>query len=180
MKNATDRSWFSQFFFMNRASAPVWFLIRLYVGYEWLVAGWEKVSSSAWVGGSAGAPLKGFVMGALAKTAGAHPDVPGWYASFLHTAVLPNVVVWSNVVAVGELLVGIGLIVGLFTGVAAFFGFFMNMNYMLAGTVSSNPTLLLLSLFILFGRRVAGYWGLDRYRHEGLRMHRILRLFKAS
>jgi thiosulfate dehydrogenase [quinone] large subunit len=107
--------------------------------------------------------LNGFIQGALAKTAGAHPDVQGWYASFLESTVLPHLTVWSNMVAVGELLVGIGLIVGLLTGIAAFFGFFMNLNFLMAGTVSVNPILLVLALGLILARRVAGYWGLDRY-----------------
>ncbi|MBI5405751.1 DoxX family protein [Candidatus Kaiserbacteria bacterium] len=127
------------------------------------MAGWDKVVNPVWFGNDAGAAVQGFVQGALSKTAGAHPDVQMWYASFLQNAVLPNATVWANAVAVGEVLVGLGLIVGLFTGAAAFFGFFMNINYLLAGTVSANPVLLLLALGLMSARRVAGHWGLDRY-----------------
>jgi thiosulfate dehydrogenase [quinone] large subunit len=48
-------------------------------------------------------------------------------------------------VAYGELIVGIALLFGAFTGVAAFFGLFMNLNYLLAGTVSINPILFTIS-----------------------------------
>lgn len=58
---------------------------------------------------------------------------------------------------------GVGLILGLFTGIAAFFGTFMNLNYLFAGTVSSNPILLLLQLFLVLAWRSAGWIGLDRY-----------------
>jgi len=159
----TEVSSVSRVLFFNHSSASLWLLVRLYVGYEWTVAGWDKVTNSAWFGTDAGVALAGFIKGALAKTAGAHPDVQGWYAAFLQGTVLPNVTVWSNLIAVGELLVGIGLIVGLFTGLAAFFGLFMNLNFMLAGTVSTNPVLFILALFLVLARRVAGYYGLDRY-----------------
>ena len=166
-----QQSWLPYFFFTNPMSAPLWFVIRLYVGYAWLSAGWEKVMNPAWFGGEAGAAITGFVQGALRKTAefcapapaACHPDVQLWYASFLKSVVLPNALPWANAIAVGELLVGLGLIFGAVTGIAALFGLFMNLNFMLAGTVSVNPILFTLSIFLILAWRVAGYWGLDRF-----------------
>lgn len=162
-KYTVEQSAFSYFFTTNKVSAPLWFIVRLYLGYGWLMAGYEKVINPAWFGTGAGAALKGFVQGAISKTGGAHPDVAMWYASFLQSVVSPHLVLWSNAVAIGELLIGLGLIVGLFTCVAAFFGFFMNFNFLLAGTVSINPIYLILALGIMLAHRVAGSWGLDRY-----------------
>ncbi|NTU85809.1 MAG: DoxX family membrane protein [Chloroflexales bacterium] len=151
--------------FADPRLAPIWAIIRLYLGYEWLTAGWGKLTNPAgvWVGASAGAAVSGFIQGALAKTSGDHPDVSGWYAGFLQQVALPNAVLFSYLVTFGEILVGIALILGLFTGVAAFFGGFMNASYLFAGTVSTNPLLLLLALAIALAWRVAGYWGLDRW-----------------
>jgi thiosulfate dehydrogenase (quinone) large subunit len=101
--------------------------------------------------------------GALAKTAGDHPDVSGWYATFLQQVALPNAVIFSYLVTFSEILVGVALILGLLTGVAAFFGGFMNASYLFAGTVSTNPVLLLLAILLVLAWRVAGYWGLDRW-----------------
>lgn len=155
----------SRLLFSDRRLVPVWLGIRLYVGGEWLRAGWEKLTdpSGVWVGSKAGAAITGFVQGALAKTTGEHPDVSGWYASFLKDLVLPNAAAFSYVVTFGEILVGLGLIFGLFTGIAAFFGGFMNANYLLAGTVSTNPILFILATWLVLAWRVAGYWGLDRW-----------------
>ncbi len=154
---------FSRFLFADTRLSFVWLLIRLYVGYEWLLAGYEKVINPAWTGSAAGSALKGFVMGSLSKSAGLHPDVQGWYALFLRDYVLPHASLFAHVVAYGELLAGIALILGIFTGIAAFSGAFMNMNYLLAGTVSTNPILFLLELFLILAWRVAGWYGLDRY-----------------
>jgi thiosulfate dehydrogenase [quinone] large subunit len=77
--------------------------------------------------------------------------------------VLPNASIWGYVVAWGEVLVGVGLIIGLFTGIAAFFGSFMNMNFLLAGSVGTNPILFLLAVFLVLAWRTAGWWGLDRW-----------------
>lgn len=151
--------------FADPRLAPLWALIRIYVGYEWLMAGWGKVTNPAgvWVGEKAGTAVSGFLTGALDKTGGAHPDVAGWYAWFLQHVALPNAATFSYVVAYGEVLVGIALILGLLTGIAAFFGGVMNASYLLAGTVSTNPLLFILATWLVLGWRVAGWWGLDRW-----------------
>ena len=157
--------------FSDKRSAWLWLVIRLYLGYEWLMAGWEKIQSPAWVGDQAGAGLSGFLGGALKKTAEfcqpapapCHPDVQMWYAWFVQNVALPNAAVFSYMVAYGELLVGIALILGFLTGVSVFFGMFMNLNFMLAGSVSINPIWFTLGLGLLFAWRVSGYIGLDRY-----------------
>lgn len=151
------------FVFANTKMAMVWLLIRLYVGWAWVESGWGKLHSAAWVGDSAGGALAGFIQGALSKVGGPHPDVQSWYAAFLQGTVMPHVAIWSHVIAWGEFAVGLGLIVGLFTGVAAFFGAFMNLNFLLAGTVSVNPILGVLSLGLVMAWKVAGYYGIDRW-----------------
>lgn len=70
---------------------------------------------------------------------------------------------FSYAVAWGGIFVGVALILGIFAGIAAFFGAFMNMNYLLAGIVSTNPILFFLQLFLILGWRVAGWLGLDRF-----------------
>jgi thiosulfate dehydrogenase [quinone] large subunit len=143
--------------------AWIWLILRVYAGYEWASAGWEKLHSAAWTGSQAGAAMTGFVNGALQEASGAHPAVQNWYASFLHTVVLPHVVAWSWLITLAEFLVGIALIAGIFTGIAAFFGGMMNMNYLLAGAVSTNPILLLIAFFLVLAWKTAGWWGLDRW-----------------
>ncbi len=151
----------SRFLFANTKMAPLWFLLRVYVGWEWVEAGWTKVTSPVWVGPHAGGAVKGFLMGALAKTDGPHPDVSSWYAMFIHNYALHHTTLFSNLVAYGELFVGIALLLGMFTGIAAFFGAFMNMNYLFAGTVSVNPLLFLCELLLILAWRTAGLLGLD-------------------
>jgi thiosulfate dehydrogenase [quinone] large subunit len=65
--------------------------------------------------------------------------------------------------AVSRLSLGLGLILGLLTGIAAFFGVVMNTNFLLAGTVSINPMLLIPSIFLILAWRNAGWLGLDRF-----------------
>nr|BBH91527.1 hypothetical protein KTC_62780 [Thermosporothrix sp. COM3] len=160
-----------RFLFSDTRVAWLWLLVRLYVGYQWISAGWEKLTGYTLFGQPEGtswltsgdAAMHGFIQGALKNAAGAHPAVQSWYAWFLENAVLPNAHVFSYVIPFGEFLVGLGLIVGALTGIAAFFGFFMNLNFLLAGAVSVNPVLAVLSVFLILAWRIAGYYGVDRY-----------------
>lgn len=140
----------------------IWLILRLWLAWKWIEAGWAKVQNPAWTGSGSGAPIAGFVKGALAKSTGEHPDVPTWYASFLQSVVLPNAGTWSKLVAYGELLVGIALVLGIFTGIAAFFGAFMNFNYLLSGTVSTNPMMFLVAGLLVLAWKTAGWLGVDR------------------
>jgi thiosulfate dehydrogenase [quinone] large subunit len=149
--------------------------VRLYVGWQWLTAGWAKVTDPAWVGGQAGTSLTGFLQHAQTLTTGAHPSVQAWYGWFIEHLVLPQVTVWSYAVAFGEVLVGLGLLTGLLTALAAFFGGVMNLNYLLAGSVSSNPILLVLEIGLMLAWRIAGWWGGDRWLLPVLRSVRIRR-----
>lgn len=153
----------AKFFFANPNMAWLWLIVRVYVGWQWLYAGYEKLINPAWAGPLAGTAIKGFFMGSLQKAAGMHPDVQWWYANFIQNFCLQHTVGFSYLITGGEIAVGIALILGLFTGIAAFFGSFMNVNYLLAGTVSINPILLVLQIFIILAWRISGWFGLDRY-----------------
>ena len=171
MEVPVHRSSFSQFFFYNSDSAWFWLIVRLYVGYEWLMAGWGKLGTPAWTGDNAGAAVTGFLKGALTKTTGDHPDVSMWYAWFVENIALPNATLFSYLVTYGEILVGIALIVGFLVGIAAFFGATMNLSFLFAGTVSVNPELLILQIFLILAWRVAGWYGADQKALPLLRRH---------
>ncbi len=151
----------SRWLFTNTTSAWIWLILRLYLGYTWLTSGWGKITSDAWTGENAGEAIKGFMGGAIALAE--EGDVAGWYAWFLEHVVIPNAVVFSYMVAFGEFLIGLGLIVGLLTGIAAFFGALMNMSFLLAGTVSSNPIMFMIAILLIMAWKVAGWYGLDRW-----------------
>jgi thiosulfate dehydrogenase (quinone) large subunit len=89
--------------------------------------------------------------------------VTGWYAAFLREVVVPNASLFSYLVIFGETLVGIALILGAFTGIAAFFGVFMNASFLFAGTAGANPLMALAGVLLVLAWRVGGWWGLDRW-----------------
>lgn len=150
-----------KFFLGSAGSASMWFVVRMEVGASWLLAGWEKIQSPAW--GTSGKAIGGFVTGALAKSSGANPSVQGWYAWFLQHLVQPYAGLWSFLITYGEFAVGIGVLLGLLTGIAAGFGVLMNLNYLLAGTVSINPVLGVFGLFLVMSWRVGGWIGADQW-----------------
>lgn len=110
--------------------------------------------------------MTGFLTQALQKTGGEHPDVASWYAWFITNVALPHATLFSYVVTFGELLVGIGLILGVFTAFAALGGAFMNLNYLFAGTVSTNPLMLIIQIILILAWRVAGWYGGDYFIYK--------------
>ena len=63
----------------------------------------------------------------------------------------------------GELLIGIALILGAFTGIAAFMGGFMNWNFMMAGSASVNPVFFVIAVGLILAWKVSGYIGVDYF-----------------
>jgi thiosulfate dehydrogenase (quinone) large subunit len=151
----------TKFLFASKAMAPFWMVVRIYLGWLWLSAGWGKIFSPAWTGENAGAAVRGYLTRALDLAAGDSPSVAPWYAWMIENIFLPNAVLMSYLVAWGEVLVGIALIVGFLTGLSAFFGGMMNASFLLAGTLSTNPIMFILATWIVLAWRVAGYYGLD-------------------
>jgi thiosulfate dehydrogenase [quinone] large subunit len=155
---------FIQALFNDTRWAWLWLIVRLYVGYNWLHAGLGKLSEPGWV--QTGASLKAFWERAVAiPAAPARPPIAfGWYRVFLQALLDAGAYTWfSKLVVAGEILIGIALMLGLFTGIAAFFGGFMNWNFMMAGSASINPMLFLLAMLLVLAWKIAGWWGLDRW-----------------
>jgi thiosulfate dehydrogenase [quinone] large subunit len=153
----------TRFLFADTRMAPVWLIVRVYLGALWLIAGWGKITEGGWIGAGAGGAVKGFSQGAMAQTTGEHPQVTQWYAGFLESFVMPNAALFSYLVVFGEIAIGLGLVFGLFTGIAAFFGGFMNASFIFAGTAGANPLMFVLAIGLMLAWRVAGHWGLDRW-----------------
>jgi len=148
--------------FGNPVAALLWTPLRVYLGWQWLVAGIEKVNSPAWT--RSGVALQGFLTAATKGVPGQKGAAVhyGWYHDFLLYMLNNHWYTWfGRLVAFGETAVGIALIIGAFVGIAAFFGAFMNFNYLLAGTSSTNPLLFLLTVLLVLAWKVAGYIGAD-------------------
>jgi thiosulfate dehydrogenase (quinone) large subunit len=154
----------ARFFFQGTIAAWLWLVVRVYVGYQFLTAGWTKFNEAPWMDGS-GAGILGFWTNALGTTETGKPIITfDWYRSFLQFLVDTNSAGWfSYVIVFGEMAVGIGLILGAFVGLAATGGLIMNMAFLLAGTTSTNPVMASLAVLLILAWKNAGYIGLDRY-----------------
>ena len=151
----------AKFLFSDTRLAIVWLIVRLYVGYSWLDAGWHKISGTGWTDG--GSALLGFWKGIVVVPTTGSPKITfDWYRNFIQFLIDNQTYVWfGKLVAYGEFLVGVALILGAFVGIAAFFGALMNFNFMLAGSASTNPVLFFLAILLIMSWKIAGYYGLD-------------------
>ncbi|BAE85791.1 thiosulfate dehydrogenase [quinone] large subunit [Desulfitobacterium sp. LBE] len=150
----------------NPIKSVIALLIRLYFGYYFLNAGIGKFQT-----GFNGDSVGGFLKGGLAQTAEAMAaagktgkanvtDTWGWLISHVF---LPNADIMAVMVKTGEVMIGLGLILGCFTTLAAFFALTMNFSFLLSGTVSSNPQMVIGFLFVLYFAAASGAIGVDRF-----------------
>ena len=159
-----DEPGFAKFLFASTGAAWLWLVVRLYLGYEWAHAGWDKVfGEPSWINSTE--PLSGFVGFALSNAGqGDHSAVNyGWYAAFLRWVGGDGAGFMSTTTSIGELAIGLLLILGLFTGIAAFMGGMLSMSFGLAGVAGVNPIFFLLEILLILAWRNAGYMGLDRF-----------------
>jgi thiosulfate dehydrogenase (quinone) large subunit len=161
---------FARFLFSNSRAGLLWLPIRLFVGFAWLEGGLHKLfpegkaMGAGWLDG--GTSLLSYWERAVAI-----PEPPGraaitfeWYRDFLNFLIANDAQVWFGwLIVFGEIAVGLGLVFGILTGFAAFFGAFMNMSFLLAGSASTNPVLFTLAIGLILAWRVAGYYGVDRW-----------------
>ena len=156
---------FARYLFSNTRAGLFWLPIRIFLGFEFAVAGWHKLTGAGWVDG--GSSLLGYWQNAVkvpAPGAGSAPITFDWYRSFLQALIDNHAQGWfAWLVTLGELAVGIALLVGALVGIAAFFGIVMNMSYMLAGSTSVNPIMFALAIGLILGWKEAGHYGVDRY-----------------
>jgi thiosulfate dehydrogenase [quinone] large subunit len=165
----------ARWLFGSTSAAWLWLIPRVYLGYLWLHAGWEKVTgtsggtwtwhwaytSESWLKSSAG--LKGFASFALSNSQGPHAAVNyGFYAAFLRW--LARSGGWmAPLIAIGEVVIGAALLLGAFTAIAAFFGGVLTMAFGMAGVAGVNPVFFLAEVLLILAWRNAGYIGLDRF-----------------
>ncbi|MDE3096188.1 MAG: DoxX family protein [Chloroflexota bacterium] len=154
--------------FSNTGLAPLWLVARLYLGYEWLIAGWHKVwGPDRWIAvpGPDGLPLKAIWQRAVGAPADGQPPMAyDWYGDVARFMLRHDWYTWfSWIIAIGEVAAGVALIIGACTGLAALAGAFVNFNFLLAGSAGVNPLLFVIALLVMLGWKVSGWIGVDRW-----------------
>jgi thiosulfate dehydrogenase [quinone] large subunit len=153
--------------FRNTRTAPVWLVLRVWLGYEWFAAGWHKLHETAPGGWTGDAPsLRGFTFGADAiwdnrAEAFGHPNVHwGWFTDFLHF-VADHGWFFGPLIVASELLIGAGLITGTLTRWAALSAVALNVMYTMGGSAGVNGVYIAAGVLLVAAYRVAGHLGGD-------------------
>ena len=133
----------------NKAVSFVLAVIRVYLGYTWLMAGIGKLQGK-------GFDATGYLQGAIEnlKVHNRLFNLGGHH--FYKISQFQTFDLFNTLVTWGEILVGIGLIVGCLTKTAVFFGLVMNFSYMFSGSIGVNPEMVILSMFLLVSGMNAG------------------------
>src|SRR5690625_2145976 len=121
----------------NKIAAAFLALLRIYIGYKWLTAGISKLQMS-------GFDASGFITMAAESSA-----APAWWQAFLQNVAAPNAGIFSFMVLWGEILVGIALILGIFSNFAALMGITMNLSFLFSGAGSLDAQMAILTVFIV-------------------------------
>lgn len=144
-------------------------LVRILTGAIWLIHAVPK-----FINGAVFLPPGGFFMTYLQRGI---VTTTGPYHDFLANVVQPNAAIFAELVRFGELLVGVSLVLGLFSRTGGFFGIVLTLDYLAArsalGRVSQwaslDGALALLSAInvVLPTGLIAGF--------DGLRVPRVRR-----
>src|SRR5213079_1609387 len=109
-------------------------ILRVVVGIWFLKAVWTKLTIAMAFGivpyPAVSSRFLAFQPKRVAEFAAGNPV--GWYKDFLETTVMPQSRLFATLQAYGEAAVGLGLMMGLLTGLTALVGLFMCVNFALA------------------------------------------------
>ena len=159
-------------------------MLRIVVGAWFVKAVWTKLAL-AYAAGIVPYPVVsprfvGFQPKRVAEFAAGNPI--GWYKEFLERTVLPDAATFATLQAYGEAAVGLGLILGVLTGVTAVVGLFLALNYGLATQWMSFGqqgfhVLLITSMLLFLLTRAGRVWGVDGWLLARAPNQRWLRVF---
>jgi thiosulfate dehydrogenase (quinone) large subunit len=151
----------------SKVMALGWTAMRVWVGAMWIQAG----SSKLW-----GAENSAFLHNNGAGVAGfASHGTPAysWWGHFLSGFVVPNASWIAVLVAVAEFSVGVALVAGCFTRIAALGSLALLFTYMMSGTASVCAWYALFAIVVLVMWRTSSWIGIDglvasyRQHHNG-------------
>jgi thiosulfate dehydrogenase [quinone] large subunit len=139
----------------SKVLAVAWLAIRVWLGIMWIQAGWAKLfgAENAYFLHHNGAGVAGFA---------AHgTPAYSWWGSFLHGFVVPNAGSIGVLVAVAEFAIGVALVAGLFTRIAALGSLALLFTYVMSGTASVCAFYALCAIVVLTMWRTSSWIGID-------------------
>lgn len=148
----------------NKYFAIILAVVRVILGYKWIAGGWGKIT------GDTAFDASGYLMNAITNpVAKGGEAIYPTYNAFIEHIALPFIDVINVLVPWGEFLIGLGLILGILTLPALFFGLLMNFMFLFAGTISTNPQMVLLGIILLLGATNTGKFGGDYFLNPWLK-----------
>ncbi|WP_323703260.1 DoxX family protein [Mammaliicoccus sp. Dog046] len=111
---------------MKKTYYIICLLIRVISGYYIFMQGYEKLTG-------------GFSLKGLTQVIANNQDTPDWYKMFFENVIAPNTTLWEWVIPLGELMIGIALVIGFLEYYAALFGIFIMVNNLLADMIFTYP-----------------------------------------
>jgi thiosulfate dehydrogenase (quinone) large subunit len=147
--------------FSDTRMSVVWLVARVWLGWTWLNGGRDKMTAEGWMGG--GLALKAHWERVVAGSGGI-AMTSGWYRDVVRFMLDNEWYGWcGKLFAVSEVVVGLALILGVFTGIAALLGSLLTFTFLIASVTSANPLVFALSFGVMAAWKVAGYIGLDAF-----------------
>ncbi len=129
-KKVTDMSLeFIKGAWRNRDTTLWLIFLRLIIGIEWFMAGIIKLINPTYVADMAGT-LGYFASG----------NTHAWYVNLINNTFIPNSEVFAWLVSLGELIIGVTLIFGIFVNFSAIASIFLNLNFYFAAAWISAST----------------------------------------
>ncbi|WP_436861789.1 DoxX family membrane protein [Staphylococcus caeli] len=114
-------------------------MIRLGSGFYMLFQGYEKLTG-------------GFAIDGLVSVIKENQDSPEWFKTFFDVIVANHLELFKWMVQLGEIAIGLGLILGVFSYTASFFGVFIMLNYILADMIFTYPIQLFFFIILLMNK----------------------------
>ncbi|MGD6773760.1 DoxX family membrane protein [Staphylococcus simulans] len=127
--------------YLRTIELVILFLIRIIAGGYILAQGWEKLTG-------------GFKIEPLIPVVIKNEDSPVWFKLFFEHIVAHSASVFNVIVPLGEIAIGLGLILGILSHIASFFGAFVMLNYILSDMIFTYPVQLALFIILLMNKNL--------------------------
>lgn len=125
-------------------------LLRVGAGFYILMQGYEKLTG-------------GFAIDGLVSVIRDNQDSPAWYKALFEIVIAHNLELFKWAVQLGEIAIGLGLILGVMSYTASAFGVFIMVNYILADMIFTYPLQLVVFVILLMNRRTLEHISLNHF-----------------
>ena len=128
--------------------------LRLFIGLGWIRAGTEKIVSEQWISGEI---LNNYFIAQLSNGS----IQISFYIQCIEQFFIPNVQSLIWIIVIGQLLAAVSIFFGIFCNFGLLGGLFMNLNFILAGSINPSAFYMIIQS-VLFTANTGAIVGLDK------------------